>query len=435
MLQALKKIYKFTYCVLSYGEEFSKKFRTFTGIRQGAASSALLFILFIDDLVKYLEERCPQEPILEILHCLLHADDTAILSTNRELFIDKCNHMLDYFEENSLSLNLSKSGFLIIKGKAEDIRCNLPLKNGVLPYKDEIKYLGVKISDSGSLKEDVNRFIKGKRSNLTIKYRNFCRKNFLAPLFVKFKVLSSCVSSSLLYGCETWGMNKLQDVETAFRQGLKSALSVRECTNNEIVYIESGEWPLEVKITKQQIKFWLSLLEIFDKQPDHYIAKLVRIGESTEYIKYYKRLIDSYTDPKTCDELMKNNFSNNMKAKIENAAGLDEDSKLGTYLLVNPELKTPVYTQLFEFQRVVMTRYRTGSHNLRIEKDRRFPNSKREDRQCACNMGIQTVKHVTMECPMLVEIREKYGITDVQKGLSSDDVLLCIECVLGIKCY
>ena len=36
---------------------------------------------------------------------------------------------------------------------------------------------------------------------------------------------------------------------------------------------------------------------------------------------------------------------------------------------------------------------------------------------------------------MLVEIREKYGITDVQKGLSSDDFLLEMECVLGIKCY
>ena len=78
----------------------------------------MLFISFIDDLVEYLEERCEPEPILDTLHCLLHADDTAILSTNRELFINKCNHMLDYFADNSLSLNLSKSGYLIINGKA-----------------------------------------------------------------------------------------------------------------------------------------------------------------------------------------------------------------------------------------------------------------------------------------------------------------------------
>ena len=101
MLQALKRLYHATYCILCLGNEFSRKFRTFTGIRQGAASSALLFIGFIDDLVDYLEDRCPPEPILDVLHCLLHADDTAILSTNRQLFVSKCNHMLDYFSENS----------------------------------------------------------------------------------------------------------------------------------------------------------------------------------------------------------------------------------------------------------------------------------------------------------------------------------------------
>ena len=242
MLQALKRIYKFTYCVLSYGHDISKKFRTFTGIRQGAASSALLFIAFIDDLVKHLEERCEPEPILDTLHCLLHADDTAILSTNCELFVNKCNHMLDYFSENSLSLNLSKSGYLIINGKEEDIKCNLELKNGILPYKNELKYLGIKISDSGNLREDVSRYVEAKRNNLSIKFRNFCRRHFLAPLFVKTKVLNSCVSSSLIYACETWGMKTSKIAETAFRQGLKSALSVRDCTNNEIVYVESGEW-------------------------------------------------------------------------------------------------------------------------------------------------------------------------------------------------
>ena len=50
MLQALKMIYKCTYCILCYGKDFSRKFRTHTGVRQGAASSAILFINFIDDL-------------------------------------------------------------------------------------------------------------------------------------------------------------------------------------------------------------------------------------------------------------------------------------------------------------------------------------------------------------------------------------------------
>ena len=125
------------------------QFRTWTGIRQGATSSTLLFIGFIDDLVDYLEEHCQPEPILDVLHCLLHADDTAIVSTNREQFVIKCNLMLDYFEANELKLNFSKCEYLIINGKEEDLKTPLELNYGALKYKSVVRYLGMRISDSG----------------------------------------------------------------------------------------------------------------------------------------------------------------------------------------------------------------------------------------------------------------------------------------------
>ena len=432
MLQALKRLYKATYCILCFGKEFSRKFRTFTGIRQGAASSALLFIGFIDDLVDYLEARCPSENLLESLHCLLHADDTAILSTNRELFIAKCNHMLDYFSENSLSLNLSKSGYLIINGKCDDVKEGLLLKNGILEYKSVVKYLGVKISDSGCLKVDIEKYIHDKRSNVTIKYGNFCRKNFLAPLDVKLDVLNTCVSASITYACETWGDSWPKTVETIFRDGLRTSLSVRGSTNNEIVYIESGQRPLEVRIKKQQVNFWLSIKEIMVNKPDHYISKLVKLGENTPYIKYYNQLIDKFTSSANCTVSLLNDLEIKLSTKIRDAAMLDEDSKLGTYLAINPSLSKPTFEGVPEFKRVMLTRYRTGSHNLRIEKDRMIPGSNREDRLCICATGIQTIKHVILECPLLAAIREKYGVVDVHGGVMNECFLLEMECVLGI---
>ena len=67
----------------------------------------------------------------------------------------------------------------------------------------------------------------------------------------------------------------MKNAETAYRQGLKSALSVRDGTNNEIVYIESGEYPLEIRIVKQQLKFWTAIENIMNSDPNHYITKLV----------------------------------------------------------------------------------------------------------------------------------------------------------------
>ena len=64
MLQALKRIYSLTSCILSFGAEFSNEFKTYTGIRQGAPSSVFLFIVFMDDLISYLKRYCIEEPLI-----------------------------------------------------------------------------------------------------------------------------------------------------------------------------------------------------------------------------------------------------------------------------------------------------------------------------------------------------------------------------------
>ena len=432
MLQALKRVYMCTYCVLSYGKEFSEKFRTFTGIRQGAASSTLLFIGFIDDLVEYLEERCTPEPFLDTLHCLLHADDTAIISSNRSDFVIKCNYMLQFFDENELKLNFSKCEYLIINGKENDVKEPLKLRNGFLIYKSVVKYLGMKISDTGNMKVDMDLNIDSKRSSLTIKFGNFCRKNFLAPLEVKLNVLNSCVSSSITYTCEVWGISNVPKLESLYRQGLKTALSIRNNVNNEIVYIETGEWPLQIKLSKQQLNFWLSIVEITQTKPNHYITKLVNAAADTRYIRYYKQLQQTFTTPDECVESMKATFKTTFEGKIRAAADDDSDSRLGAYFLVNPALVKPTYNEKMEFQRVCVSRYRTGSHNLKIEAGR-TPHIPRDERYCCCNTGLQTVKHVLLECPLLIELRERYNVVDVEHGVMNECFWIEMEKILDVK--
>ena len=133
-------------CIIGNASHASDEFRTTSGIRQGAASSVLLFIFFMDGLITFLQTHCIEEPILNVMHCLLHADDTVVISTDRELFIRKCNLMLRYFDENRLSLNLSKSPYMIINGKDDNLKCDLELDSGKFEYSSEYVYLGVVIS-------------------------------------------------------------------------------------------------------------------------------------------------------------------------------------------------------------------------------------------------------------------------------------------------
>ena len=195
MLFALKQIYMFSVCVLKFQGELSGSFVMERGVRQGAASSVLLFNGFIDGLFAHLENKCDLDQLLSNIHALIHADDTIILSTYRDKFISKCNETIGFFNKNKLNLNLEKSCYLIINAKNETLKTNIVLQSVFLKYKQCFEYLGILISDNGSLTKDVQAFVVQRRSNISIKYSNFCKKNRNAPLCVKLNVLDICVSS------------------------------------------------------------------------------------------------------------------------------------------------------------------------------------------------------------------------------------------------
>ena len=57
MLFALKQLYSCTTCIIKFRGTFSNCFPMLRGIRQGAASSVLLFNEFMDDLFNHLEGK------------------------------------------------------------------------------------------------------------------------------------------------------------------------------------------------------------------------------------------------------------------------------------------------------------------------------------------------------------------------------------------
>ena len=110
----------------------------------------------------------------------------------------------------------------------------------------------------------------------------------------------------------------------------------------------------------------------------------------------------------------------NLMNKVKDAANNDHDSKLGAYYLINPDLEAPDFDDIFELDRIILSRYRTGSHNLRIESGRMAkPFEPREDRLCLCTTDIQTLEHCLLFCPLLDELRERYVIDDISEFMSN----------------
>ena len=436
MLQALKRVYSFTTCVIGSAANASNEFRTYSGIRQGAPSSVLRLIILMDD---HLQRCCVEEPILKAMHCLLHADDTAVISTNRELFVKKCNAMVDYYNENSLSLNLPKSSYLIINGGEMDTKSNLQLNYGVLEYKPSSVYLGGVVSDTGSLTNDIEKFVNGKRPNVTIKFNNFVRKNHLAPVNIKLNDLDACVTSALIYACETWGTANVKPLEVAYRFGLKRALSLRENVNTEIVYVEADRCPISTRISKQQLNFWMKLNTYLQENPEHPLAGIIEYARSINlrYITYYDSLQEEYTNPQDCLKQLCDNFRNECADTIRQKGADDASSRCGMYLQVNPELQPPEQRKMLEMERILLSRYRSGSHSLRIETGRMSnPPIPREERLCRCNTGIQSLNHVLFDCPLVADLHNEYRFVSIDEAFTREDItqfLMKMECKLGIK--
>ena len=396
----------------------------------------------MDDLIKFLKDECIREPLIGIMHCLLHADDTAIISTNRELFTTKCNKMLSYFGENCLTLNLAKSSYMILNGKEGDIKNDIHLENGsTLEYKSSYVYLGAIITDTGNIKHDVEKFIDTKRSNVTIKYNNFIRKNTNMPLKFKLSVLDSCVSLVLTYGCETWGSTNISSIETAYRLGLKRALSVRESTCSEIVYVESCRTPLRVRVTKQQLSFWNSISTYLGENPEHPLNFLIEQGEriNLKYLKHYRELARAYTSPEECQKSLVSSFTEELQTKIRRSAAADGESKLGVYLTVNPEMSAPSHevVDTLEIERIMVTRYRCGSHYLRVETGRWcYPKTPRNERLCECYTGVQTLHHCLFECPLFEELYSEFSFTSVEEAMATTSIakfIMRMEQKLGVS--
>ena len=78
-----------------------------------------------------------------------------------------------------------------------------------------------------------------------------------------------------------------------------------------------------------------------ENNPDHYISKLAILAENTSYVKYYKGLISTYTNPINCEKTLMDTLKRNVTDKVKLAAAHDEDSKFGAYLSINTNLVKP----------------------------------------------------------------------------------------------
>ena len=255
MLTALMAIYLSSKSVIQHKGEFSDYLILLTGIKQGAPTSGILYIIYTAGIIDLFNKEFNAEPLIGMLHLLMHADDILMLASTKQKAKEKLMKLMKYSNENFIKLQLTKCSIMCVNSKDSDDHEALITENITLKNVSKETYLGSVITNSHKLLVDVKEDIKHRNFNI-IKYYAFLRENNNAPIHIKIKALNSCIIASILHNCETWANSNLQQLEVKYRRILKCILGVSQSTCSELLFVELPVLPISTQVKIKQYNFW-----------------------------------------------------------------------------------------------------------------------------------------------------------------------------------
>ena len=413
MLAAIQNLYKDTKFILN-----STTIDTNIGVKQGAPTSSLLFITYINDMIEQIKRDSEEDGYLGKMHSLLLMDDTVILATSRARCKQKMKSLMNFCEESGMELNESKTKFMVINGDDED-RSPLTVDGTKISHCSEYLYLGANFTSDGSMSSVMNKQVDKSMKHLH-KFAMFTMKNRNMPFPLKHHVLNAALMAAILYASESWLTKDLSKMEKVYTTAYKYLLGVRQTTPIALVLVEVGATDLKSIVRLKQQTFMRKFRQI--STGDEPLATALRICEEAN-TAMYRMLVDAENapDPKHGLEQLKLCI----RERARNA------TKFDTYLNMNPNLDVhPVYhdIKIPDRARLSFTRLRVSAHRLRIETGRwqRLP---RDERTCSCDSrAIQDEQHVIALCPQTQHLRNAYGIeapTLTELFRECDSVTLC----------
>ena len=249
-----------------------------------------------------------------------------------------------------------------------------------------------------------------------LKFVSFLRKNNDIPYIVKRRVFDAALTSSLLYGCESWVGADIKPVVKLYNWALKQLLGVRRTTSNQVCYAEAGCPPLADLVKYEQHKFFRNKWSEREYLVDDPLIFAINL------IKSYNNPISRHIIYFTGNEVTPLSVAmDSLRASISQSAS----SRCVVYKEINPTCSVhSLYVNkhnINEAHRIAFTRFRVSGHSLAIETGRwnrrgrgRLP---LEERLCVCG-EIQTERHVVQYCPVTLPIRNSFHFSSMEELFS-----------------
>ena len=226
LINMIKALYKNTRVAVIHETNKTDWFNIKSGVKQGCVMSGFLFLLVVDWVMRSTTEDRPRGLKWndgEYLEDLDYADDIVLLSQSWNDAQEKLDRLANFGERTGLKINIEKT-------ESMRINCSNPVlftiwTDGIKEV-DKFTYLGGMVTKWGGANEDMLSRI-GKARYAYHKLKNIWNSSVYRKT-TKIKIFESNVISVLLYGCESWKINKYNEkrIDTFIQKCLRRILKI-----------------------------------------------------------------------------------------------------------------------------------------------------------------------------------------------------------------
>ena len=176
---------------------------------------------------------------------------TWTLSNSRRQMQDRTTDLARISAQVGLKINKKKTKILI-----RNTTCERPiiLEGEGLEEVESFRYLGCIVDTRGGTEADVKTIISKARAAFHI-LRN-AWKSWVIGKTTKIRLFNANVKSVLLYGAETWRMNKttLKRIQTFVNQCLRKLLGIQwmDKVSNKVLWERASQVQIEIEILKRR---------------------------------------------------------------------------------------------------------------------------------------------------------------------------------------
>ena len=237
------------------------------GLKQGCLISPAIFLLFIKELAKEINNSDLKGiqlfPDLVQVLTLLLADDVSLISDTVVGLQRLLNKLYSFCLSTGLIVNISKPKILVCKKGGNLSSKEMFYGNHRLKVVRKFSYVGLLFSQKiSSYEMAAEQSLKAKRAFLAIlsKLYEFGQ----LPCRVFFNIFNTKIILILLYGAEIWGHIDQTAVNRLQTYVCRRYMCVNKTSPTAAVLGDCGQYRIKTEYFKRSINYWLKILQMHE---------------------------------------------------------------------------------------------------------------------------------------------------------------------------